>query len=142
MNNMQSQQVLDDLEYWVQVFLDQLSIERELLLDGNASDLNTATAKKQEIIEKLTALEARFSPLLNNFEEHSELNEKWQKTLLLLQTCQQKNTENSALVNHRLKQTNQALHQIHCLFSHDHALTYSADGSQTISSEPNRSVHA
>ncbi|MFK8028217.1 MAG: flagellar protein FlgN [Gammaproteobacteria bacterium] len=142
MNNQDSDQVITELQNCINIFLDQLSAERELLLAGNANDLNKITLQKQDTITQLSKLEAQFSPLLNNFEGDKALNEKWQHTINLLKTCQQKNAENSSLVNNRLKQTTNTLNQLHSLFDSGHSVTYSEDGNQIITSEPNRSVHA
>jgi flagellar biosynthesis/type III secretory pathway chaperone len=142
MKNQHLDQVITELEICINTFLDQLSAERELLLIGNANDLNIITLKKQDTITQLSTLEAQLSPLIINIEKDQELNKKWQKTINLLKTCQQMNAENSSLVNTRLKQTNNTLRQLHSLFDAGHSVTYSEDGSQTITSEPNRSVHA
>ncbi len=142
MNNQDSDQVITELQNCINIFLDQLSAERELLLAGNANDLNKITLQKQETITQLSKLESQFSPLLNNFEGDKALNKKWQHTINLLKTCQQKNAENSSLVNNRLKQTTNTLNQLHSLFDSGHSVTYSEDGNQIITSEPNRSVHA
>ena len=141
MNN-QADQVLNELQKCISTFLDQLSAERELLLTGDANDLNKITLQKQETIKQLATLELRFSPVLDNFANDQPITEKWQKTIALLKTCQQMNSENSSLVNHRLKQTNNTLHQLRSLFDTNHSLIYGEDGSQKITSEPNRSVHA
>jgi len=142
MKNQHSDQVINELQNCINTFLDQLSAERELLLIGNANDLNKITLQKQDTITQLSKLEMRFSPLLNQFESDQELNKKWQQTINLLKTCQQMNAENSSLVNNRLKQTTNTLHQLHSLFEIEHSVTYSEDGNQIITSEPNRSVHA
>ncbi len=142
MKNLKADQVLSDLQNCISTFLNQLSAERELLLTGNANDLNKITLQKQDTILKLSALETRFSPVLDNFANDQELTEKWQKTIEMLKDCQQMNAENSALVNQRLKQTHNTLHQLHCLFDSNYASIYAEDGSQKISSAPNRSVHA
>ena len=142
MENRRADQVLTDLQKCISTFLDQLSTERELLLTGNANDLNEITLQKQSTILELTELESRFSPVLDNFATDQALTGKWQKTIELLRNCQQINNENSALVNQRLKQTNNTLHQLHSLLDDNHTSIYSEDGSQNISSVPNRSVHA
>ena len=142
MKNQHSDQVITELQNCINTFLDQLSAERELLLIGNANDLNKITVQKQDTITQLSKLEAQFSPLLNDFKSDEILNKKWQKTVNLLKTCQQMNAENSSLVNNRLKQTTNTLHQLHSLFDTGHSVTYSEDGNQIITSEPNRSVHA
>ncbi len=142
MNNLHSHKIITDLQNCINSFLDQLSAERELLLAGNANDLNKITLQKQDTITQLSNLESQFSPLLDNFAKDQSLNKKWQQTINLLKTCQQMNAENSSLVNNRLKQTTNTLHQLHTLFDTEHAVTYSEDGNQIITSEPNRSVHA
>jgi len=142
MNNQQSDQVITELQNCISTFLDQLSTERQLLLTGTADDLNEITLQKQDTISQLSKLEPLFSPLLDNFASDQALTEKWQQTLELLKTCQQMNTENSSLVNNRLKQTTNTLHQLHSLFDTNHSVTYTEDGNQKITSEPNRSVHA
>ena len=142
MENHKADQVLTDLQKCISTFLDQLSAERELLLTGSANDLNEITLQKQSTILELTELESRFSPVLDNFATDQALQGKWQKTIELLRNCQQINNENSALVNQRLKQTNNTLHQLHSLLDDNHTSIYSEDGSQNISSVPNRSVHA
>ena len=142
MKNLQADQVLSKLQDCITIFLDQLSAERELLLTGDATDLNNITLQKQETIKELTELETQFSPVLDKFADEPTLNKKWQHTIELLKTCQQKNIENSSLVNHRLKQTNNTLHQLHSLFDTNHSAVYAEDGSQKISSATNRSVHA
>lgn len=142
MKNTQADQVLTELQNCITIFLDQLSAERELLLEGDANDLNKITLQKQETIMQLSNLEARFSPVLDNFASDQQLNQKWQHTIELLKSCQQINAENSTLVNHRLKQTNNTLHQLHCLFDSNHSAIYNEDGSQKVTSVANRSVHA
>tara|TARA_R110002074_G_scaffold113521_1_gene242663 strand:- start:475 stop:903 length:429 start_codon:yes stop_codon:yes gene_type:complete len=142
MNNQHSDRVITELQNCINTFLDQLSAERELLLIGNASDLNNITLQKQDTITQLSLLESQIPPLLSDFENDQSLKLKWQQTVNLLKTCQQMNVENSSLVNNRLKQTTNTLHQLHSLFDTGHSVTYSEDGSQIISSEPNRSVHA
>ena len=142
MNNQQSDQVITELQNCISIFLDQLSAERQLLLTGTANDLNEITLQKQDTITRLSKLESQFSPLLNNFSSNQSLTEKWQQTIKLLKTCQQMNAENSSLVNNRLKQTTNTLHQLHSLFDTNNSVTYTEDGSQKITSEPNRSVHA
>ncbi len=142
MNNSQAEIALDELRQCISIFLDQLSAERELLLAGDANDLNEITLQKQESIAQLTELETRFSPVLNNFANNQPINAKWQSTIELLKTCQEINTENGYLVNHRLKQTSTALQQLHSLLDSNHSALYNEDGSQNISSTPNRSVHA
>ncbi len=142
MNNQHADEVLNELQNCITIFLDQLSAEKELLLTGDANDLNKITLQKQETIMQLSELETRFSPVLDKFASDQPLTEKWQKTIELLKTCQQKNAENSSLVNHRLKQANNSLHQLHSLFDTNHTIVYSEDGSKKISSEANRSVQA
>jgi flagellar biosynthesis/type III secretory pathway chaperone len=142
MKNQYPDQVITELQNCINTFLDQLSAERELLLIGNANDLNQITLQKQDTITQLSKLEAQFSPLLNDFESDQALNKKWQQTINLLKTCQQMNSENNSLVNNRLKQTTNTLHQLHSLFDTGQSVTYSEDGNQIITSEPNRSVHA
>ncbi len=142
MKNQHSDQVITELQNCINIFLDQLSAERELLLIGSANDLNEITLQKQDTITQLSKLEAQFSPLLNDFESDSSLTKKWQQTIKLLKTCQLANAENSSLVNNRLKQTRNTLHQLYSLFDTGHSVTYSEDGNQIITSEPNRSVHA
>lgn len=142
MKNQYPDQVITELKNCINTFLDQLSAERELLLIGNASDLNIITLQKQDTITQLSKLEMQLAPLLNDFENDQALNKKWQQTINLLKTCQQMNAENSSLVNNRLKQTTNTLHQLHSLFDTGHSVTYSEDGNQIITSEPNRSVHA
>ena len=142
MKNQHPNQVLTELQNCINTFLDQLSAERELLLIGNANDLNEVTLQKQDTITKLSILETQFSPLLNDFEGDEILNKQWQKTVNLLKTCQQMNAENSSLVNTRLKQTKNTLFQLHSLFDSNNSVTYSEDGSQIITSEPNRFVQA
>ena len=142
MKNQHSEQVVTELQNCINTFLNQLSAERELLLTGNANDLNKITLQKQTTITQLSKLEVQVAPLLIEVENDEELNKQWQETIKLLKTCQQMNTENSSLVNTRLKQTTNTLHQLHSLFDTGHSVTYSEDGSQIITSEPNRSVHA
>ena len=142
MKNLQAEQVLNELQTCINTFIDQLSAERELLLTGDANDLNKITWQKKETILQLTELETRFSPVLDKFDNDQNLSEKWRKTIELLKDCQRMNTENSALVNHRLKQTSNTLHQLHSLLDTNHSVIYTEDGSQKVSSEPNRSVHA
>lgn len=142
MKNQHSDQVITELQNCINTFLNQLSAERELLLVGNANDLNKITVQKQDTITQLSKLESQFSPLLDNFKGDVTLNKKWQQTVNLLKTCQQMNAENSSLVNTRLKHTTNTLHQLHSLFDTEQSVTYSEDGNQIITSEPNRSVHA
>jgi flagellar biosynthesis/type III secretory pathway chaperone len=142
MKNHYPDQVITQVQNCINTFLDQLSTERELLLAGNANDLNKITLQKQDTITQLSALETQLSPLLNDFKSDQGLNQRWQHTINLLETCQQMNAENSSLVNNRLKQTTNTLHQLHSLFDTGQTVTYSENGSQIITSEPNRSVHA
>lgn len=142
MNSIQASHILDDLDKCVTTFHDQLLEERELLVSGDANDLNRITTQKQITINQLSILEANIPSLIDSITNDETLNKKWQNTLQLLLSCQQANTDNSSLVNLRLKQTNNTLHQLHSLFDKNHSSIYSEDGSQKISSEPNRSVHA
>ena len=140
--------IISDLQNEVSTFLDQLSAERDLLLAGNAQDLGAITEKKQETISRLSMLEKDIAPIIKELSElgddkdETALKNQWQETIKQLTQCQRMNIENSSLVSTRLKHTTNTLHQLHSLLDTNHSVIYTEDGSQQISSEPNRSVHA
>ena len=140
--------VITDLHNEITIFLDQLSAERDLLLAGNAQDLEKITEKKQHTITNLSALEKNIIPLIDTINKLGDstqeraLKDKWQETIHQLTECQRMNVENSSLVSTRLKHTTNTLHQLHSLLDTNHSVIYTEEGNQCISSEPNRSVHA
>ena len=140
--------IISDLQNEVSIFLDQLSAERDLLLTGNAQDLGTITENKKETISRLSMLEKEIAPIIKELNKLSDNNDEvalkhqWQETIKQLTECQRMNIENSSLVSTRLKHTTNTLHQLHSLLDTNHSIIYTEDGSQHISSEPNRSVHA
>ena len=144
----QNQKLLTDLQNCISTYLDQLSAEKDILLAGNANDLNEITNQKQATINHLSDLENQATPLLDSLKKQAQdggddsATQEWQTLSQLLHECQEKTAENSALVNTRLKHTTNTLHQLYSLFNTNQSITYNEDGSEKYISEPNKSVHA
>ena len=146
-------EALTALQSSVSIFLDQLSAERDILLNGNAEQLPEITDNKQQVLHELTLLENQIRPhlvKLNDGETNatalvdtSSLAEKklWQDIVETLRECQQINLENGALVNTFLKHSKTVLNQLFSLANINNTVTYNEQGNQQFITESNRSVH-
>ena len=142
------------LQNCISIFLDQLSAERDLLLNGQADQLPQITESKQQTLHELVLLETQIRPHLASLTKENnksidsshadysiDIGKQWNNVVELLSECQKINSENGSLVNTLLKQTKNALGQLHALSNVDTAVTYNKQGSQQYFTESNRSVH-
>lgn len=146
-------EALTALQSCVSTFLDQLSAERDILLNGNAEQLPEVTNNKQQTLHELTLLENQIRPhlvTLNNgmkdvpaSENSSSLATKklWREIIETLEECQRINTENGALVNTFLKHSKNALNQLFSLANINNTVTYNEKGNQQFNAESHRSIH-
>ena len=151
--NQSLSEALTALQSSVSIFLDQLSAERDILLNGNAEQLSEITDNKQQVLRELTLLENQIRPHLvklnggetnaTALDDTSSLAEKklWQDIVETLRECQQINLENGALVNTFLKHSKNVLNQLFSLANINNTVTYNEQGNQQFITESNRSVH-
>ena len=141
-------QLFTDLQNCIATYLDQLAAEKEILLRGSADDLNELTGQKQATVSLLSNLEKQALPVLKALTQQARENhaayppQTGQNLRQRLRECQLKSAENSALLAVRLKYTVDTLHQLYALFNSTQSITYSEDGREKYTAEPNQSVRA
>ena len=148
--NHTAEEAVNALQNCVSIFLDQLSAERDLLLNGNAENLAEVTENKQQVLSELALLENQIRPHIallnresdeNNSGISSELKQKWKSVVETLVECQTINAENGTLVNTLLNQSKNALQQLYSLCNINNVATYNEDGNQKFQAPSNRSIH-
>lgn len=142
------------LQNCISTFLDYLSVERDVLLNGDIDRLPEITENKQHTLQELNKLENQIRPHLGILQDSSSLpaseqnlvdsiewtREKWKHIIETLSECQRINMENGALVNTLLKGTKNALHQLHSLSQSSSTALYNEQGNQHYYSNSKRSV--
>ena len=148
--NQTLEETVNALQKCIATFLDQLSAERDLLLNGSADNLAEITEKKQQTLNELTLLEGQIRPHIAALKQEghakqghvsTELKLKWQQVVETLVECQTINSENGTLVNLMLNQSKNALHQLYSLCGIQSTPTYNEEGNQLFQSPSNRSIH-
>ncbi len=145
-----AEEAVNALQKCVSIFLDLLSAERDLLLNGNAENLAEVTENKQQVLNDLALLENQIRPHIASLNQDSnnqengisaELKQKWNGVVETLVECQNINTENGTLVNMLLNQSKNALHQLYSLCNINSVTTYNENGNQHFQAPSNRSIH-
>ncbi len=152
--NQNAAKTVSALQKCVSIFLDQLSAERDFLLNSEAEKLSEITKDKQQTLNELTLLENQIRPYLplfsnevpqdsdsKNKDELQTMQRQWNELSGMLIECQKINAENGTLVHTKLKQTKSALDQLYSLCNISNSVTYNEQGNQQFSSQSNRSVH-
>lgn len=148
--NHSAEEAVAALQNCVSIFLDQLSAERDLLLNGNAENLPTITENKQQTLNELALLENQIRPHIawlnrdsseSDADNSADLKQKWQRLVETLVECQNINAENGTLVSMLLNQSKNALSQLYSLCNINNAVTYNENGNQQFQSPSNRSIH-
>lgn len=148
--NHTAEEAVTALQNCVSIFLDQLSAERDLLLNGSAENLPEITENKQQTLNELALLENQIRPHIawlnhdsgeSDSDYSAELKQKWHRLVETLVECQNINAENGTLVGMLLNQSKNALSQLYSLCNINNAVTYNENGNQQIQTPSNRSIH-
>lgn len=148
--NNSAEETVTALQNCISTFLDQLSAERDLLLNGHAENLAEVTENKQQILHELSLLENQVRPYISSLNQDDNesssiyslaLKQKWNDVVEMLVECQSINAENGALVAMLLNQSKNALGQLYSLFNINSAVTYNEQGNQQFQAPSNRSIH-
>ena len=144
MDKQSLEQVVQALQVCIARFLEHLSAERDVLLNGQINRLPEITAEKQLTLNQLNTLENQIRPHIPALESNTSdtkvsnqtananiwVQEKWKAVIETMQECQRINMENGALLNTLLKGTKNALHQLHSLTNTNSTTLYNEEGNQ------------
>ena len=130
-------------------FVELLSAERDVLLNGLADQLPEITHSKQQALSELDTLDRRLKEIVKSDEQGNialfqfgTLQERWNQIIEILSECQRMNIENGSIVQLRIKNTQAALEHLHYLPGNETSCTYDQQGHKAYDQLKNRSVIA